>query len=126
MALKSDRWIMAFYALMAFAALVATGWHNLAFFMSPGETDLVGYVEAALANSASTALALDVSFVGIVCQVYMLLEGRRVGMSWPRLAALVIGSAAVAVAVTFPLFLMWRTALLQRGEVGAADAGPVS
>ena len=111
-----DRVLLGFYAAMALAALVFTGWHNASYFAAPGETGLGGYVDAALANSAATALALDVFFVGVVCQVFMVVEGRRIGLPWPWLAALVVGAVAVAIAVTFPLFLMLRHRALRLRE----------
>lgn len=105
--------LQALYAALALAALVTTGWHNVSFFAAPGDTDLLGYVNAALVNSAATALALDVFFVGVVCQIFMVVEGRRVGLSWTWLAALLLATAAVAVAVTFPLFLILRNRSLR-------------
>jgi hypothetical protein len=111
-----DRALVVFYAAMAAAALVATGWHNVTYFTSDGDTDLTGYVGAAFANSASSALTLDLAFVGVVCLAFILVEGRRVGLSGWWLAALFVGSAAVAIAVTFPLFLMMRSIALQRNS----------
>lgn len=86
----------------------------MTYFASDGDTDLTGYVTSAFANSASSALTVDLAFVGVVCLVFMLVEGRRVGLPWRHLAALFVGSAAVAIAVTFPLFLVMRSVALQR------------
>ena len=117
-----DRALVGFYAATALAALVATGWHNVTYFTSGGDTDLTGYVSAAFANSASSALALDVFFVGVVCQAFMLVEGRRVDLSWWWLAVLLVGSAAIAIAVTFPLFLIMRAVALRRTDSPPAGA----
>lgn len=109
-----DRALVVLYSVLAVAALVVTGWHNVRYFTSGGDTDLTGYVTSAFANSASSALTTDLAFVGLVCLVFMFVEGRRVGLRWGYLAALMVGSAAVAIAVTFPLFLVMRSVAIRR------------
>ena len=119
---RSDNILLTFYLAMAVAGLVATGWHNVTYFGSPGDTDLLGYVRSAFSNSASSALAIDVAFVGVVGQVFMLAEGRRIGMPWRWLAALVFGTAAIAIAFTLPLFLIAHRVIVRRREASALMA----
>lgn len=106
-----------FYAAMAVGALVATWWNIIEFFASDNNGGLVGYVEDGFANPAAASLALDVVFVGVVAQVFMLVEGRRVGVPYPWLVALVMAGALVAIAVALPSFLIVRQLTLARPAV---------
>lgn len=110
-----NRALQGFYLVIAVAALVATGWHNGSYFSAAG-LDLVVYVQAALANSASTALVLDLFLVGAAAQVFMVVEGRRVGLRWVALVPILVGSFAIAIAFTFPLFLILRSRALQAAQ----------
>lgn len=91
------------YLLLALVGLVGTWWFNLASFAA-GEDYLAGW----FANAASSSAAVDILVAGLAACVFMVLEGRRLG--WPTwsLVLLVVGSAAIAVAFVFPLFLFLR------------------
>ena len=105
---RFERGLMIFYGSMALVALVATWWNNIDFFSSPEHGGVTGYIEDGFANPAAASLAFDVLFVAVVAQVFMVVEGRRVGMSYRALGVFVVAGAMVAIAVAFPTFLIAR------------------
>ncbi|MCD2186103.1 DUF2834 domain-containing protein [Actinomycetospora soli] len=102
------------YLVLALVGLVGTWWFNLASFAA-GEDYLAGW----FANAASSSAAVDILVAGLAACVFMVLEGRRLG--WPTwsLVLLVVGSAAIAVAFVFPLFLFLRDRARTPKEVPA-------
>lgn len=103
------------------AGLVTTWWNNLAFFSQSDSGGITGYIDAGLANPAAAALAFDVLFVGLAAQAFMLVEGRRVGFSYPTLFGFLIAGALVAIAVAFPAFVIARQLrLAQRSTIAAS------
>ena len=103
------------YVLLAVVGAAGTWFFNLRS-MAAGEDYLAGW----FANAASSSAAVDVVVVAVAACLFMIVEGRRTGMSrW--VWALVPLSFAVAIAFTFPLFLAWREHHLRRP---AAAAGP--
>lgn len=57
-------------------------------------------------NPVTASIGWDVLGVALACIVFMLAEARRLRIRW--VWAYVIGGAAVAISVTFPLFLIAR------------------
>ena len=102
------------YLVLAVVGLVGTWWFNLTSFAA-GEDYLAGW----FANAASSSAAVDILVAGLAACVFMVLEGRRLG--WPTwsLVLLVVGSAAIAVAFVFPLFLFLRDRARTLEEVPA-------
>ena len=94
------------YALLALAALVATWTHNLAYLAEPGPRGISDFMRDAYANHAAASLSSDVLLVAVAAGIFMVVEGRRVGVRhvWVYLVL----SALVAVSVMFPLFLIAR------------------
>ncbi|MGB8700083.1 MAG: DUF2834 domain-containing protein [Thermosynechococcaceae cyanobacterium] len=108
-----DKIICAIYALMALVALPATWINNLAFMTQPNNA-FVDFIRAAYVNAAAASLANDLILVAGAACLFMVLEGRRVGV---RYVWIYIGlSALIAISVTFPLFLIAR-------QVKIAQAG---
>ena len=103
------------YALLAVAGAVGTWVFNVRS-MAAGENYLAGW----FATAASSSAAVDVIVVAVVACLFMVVEGRRLGMSrWVWL--LVPLSFAVAIAFTFPLFLLWREQHLRRSTPVVTD-----
>ena len=103
------------YATLAVVGAVGTWFFNLRS-IGRGEDYLAGW----FANAASSSAAVDVIVVATVACLFMVAEGRRLGMSrWVWL--LVPLSFAVAIAFTFPLFLAWREQHLRAGSPVVAD-----
>ncbi|WDF32938.1 DUF2834 domain-containing protein [Arthrobacter agilis] len=79
------------------------------------------YLAGWFATAASSSAAVDVIVVAIVACLFMVVEGKSLGMS-RAVWLLVPLSFVIAVAATFPLFLAWREHHLERT---AHRAGPV-
>ncbi len=93
------------FGLLAVAALVGTQW-ALADFIS-GHGSISGFLRATVDGPAATFTTIDLLTVAIVAVIFMVVEGRRVGVPWLWVyVALVF---VVAVSVAFPLFLIART-----------------
>lgn len=102
------------YVILAVVGGVGTWIFNLRS-MAAEEDYLAGW----FASAASTSAAVDVIVVAFVACMFMILEGRRLGMS-RAVWLLVPLSFVIAIAFTFPLFLAWREHHLMRTVDGAA------
>lgn len=109
------------YCGLALGGLVTTSWNNLEFFAASDNGGVTDYISAGLANPAAAALAFDVLFVGLSAQVFILVEGRRVGFSYPALAGFLVAGAVVAIAVAFPAFLIARQLRLSPQQGASAS-----
>ena len=88
------------YAVLAVTGLVLTQYFNVTYAGPPG------YLQAWFANAASSSAAVDLIVVALAAALFMIVEGRRLGMRVPWLYA--VGGAVLAIAFTFPLFLLVR------------------
>ena len=109
---RSTRVLCAVYALLAAAALVATWSQNLAFFAAP-DASFTSFVRGAYANPAAASLSNDLLLLTGVAIVWMVVEARRhaIRFVWLYVAM----SFAVAISVSFPLFLIARERRLAAG-----------
>ncbi|WP_167582136.1 DUF2834 domain-containing protein [Kineococcus rubinsiae] len=99
-----------FYGVAAAAGLVLTWYFNLTY---DGST---GYVQAWFANAASSSAAVDLLVLAAAVSIFVVTEGRRLGMRWPL--AYVVAGLVVAMAFAVPLFLLVRERALhaRRGD----------
>ena len=104
-------WVHGFVALVA---LVGTQWALVAFMNS--DENLGAIVD----GPAATFLTIDLLAVAVAATVFMVAEGRRIGLPW--LWAYVVLVFAVAVSVAFPLFLIGRTRHLARQRTAPVEA----
>lgn len=94
-------WLTVAYLVLAVAGLIGTWYFNL----QSGDVE-GGYLNGWVANSASTSAAVDLAVAYIAASIFMIVEGRRVGV---RAAWLyVVLALPTAFAFTFPLFLAQR------------------
>jgi Terpene cyclase DEP1 len=105
------------YLVLAAAGLCATWYFNLRFIAEAGGTfDVVAFVRAGYANSASSSLSNDLL---VACTAFLLwshAEARRLGMRrWWAYPVLTFG---IAFAFAFPLFLYLRDRRLQARDGG--------
>ncbi len=109
---RGERWLCGLYAALAAGALIATWTNNLAFFAQPNNGGLIGFIAAAYANPAAASIANDAAFFCLAIYVFMVVEGRRVGVRhvWVYLVL----SGLIAVSVMVPLFLIVRQLALAR------------
>jgi hypothetical protein len=103
------------YGLAAAVGLVGTWYFNLTY---SGEAS---YLAAWFANAASSSAAADLLVAFAAGSLFMVTEGRRVGMRVPWLY--VVGGAVVAFAFSFPLFLLVRERVVHASRAG--DHSPV-
>ncbi len=97
--------LVAVYAVSALAGLGGTWFYNLRARSLPGGFP-VGYFRAWFANPASSSAAVDLLSVFAVSGIFMVVEGRRVGMKAPW--AYPVLALPSALAFTFPLYLLIR------------------
>ena len=103
------------YAVLAVAGLVGTWWFNL-----QGSAPDSSYLADWFATPASSSAAVDLVVVAVAASVFMVVEGRRVGLAWSWL--LVPLTVLVAVACTLPAFLALRERrLAARSSADGAD-----
>lgn len=103
-----QRWLVAFYAVVAVAALVATWSQNLQL-MAPGMGPLGPYavfIEQAGANPAARSITVDIAFFLLAAAAFMIIEARRLGVRF--VWAYILLSFFIAISVTFPLFMIAR------------------
>jgi hypothetical protein len=96
------------YGVLAVVGLVGTWYFNLTY---SGEAS---YLAAWFANAASSSAAVDLLVAFTAGSIFMIVEGRRLGMRAPWLY--VVFGAVLAFAFTFPLFLLVRERALQGAD----------
>jgi hypothetical protein len=109
---STDKALCAVYAVVGIAALVATQ-IALVRHISSGEGDGVGGLGNTVVNAAAAFVTIDLLAVAVVGLVFMVVEGRRLGMKW--IWVYVVLTFAVAISVALPVFLIAR-------QVHMADA----
>ena len=94
----------AFWVYLSIAAigLIGTAYFNIKGFIEPSDSVFAAW----FANSAVTSLSIDLLAVASAASIFIILEGRRLGMRWYWLY--VIASFVTAVGFTFALFLAMR------------------
>ncbi len=93
------------YLLGAAAGLVTALYFGTPYFASPGAS-VAGFVALANANGPAATLTSDLTVVYFVANVWLVVEGRRLGMK--HLWAYVLGNTFIAVAFGLSLFLWFR------------------
>lgn len=103
---SSDKALCATYGLLALFALVATQ-IALARHISTYEgNDVVGFLKDSVVNPAAAFGVIDLLAVALVALVFMVVEGRRLGVRF--LWIYVVLTFLVAISVAFPAFLIAR------------------
>jgi Terpene cyclase DEP1 len=101
-----DKLICATYGLIALIALPATWINNIAFMSQPTNNSMLDFGRAAYANAAAASLSNDLFLLAAAAIIFMVIEGRRVGVRY--LWVYLLLSPLIAISVTFPLFLLAR------------------
>ena len=102
---RPTRTLCVVYGLFAAAALVVTWSWNFAFFASP-DAGFASFLAGAYANPAAASLSSDLLFLTGAAVLWMVIEARRHAI---RFVWLYVAMAfAVAISVSFPLFLIAR------------------
>lgn len=101
--------LCAVYAVIAFAALIATWSQNLEYFASPGANfiSVLGvFIEDMTVNPAARSIMADIGLFFLAAAIFMVIEARKHGVRFVWLY--IAGGLFVAISVTFPLFLIAR------------------
>ena len=97
------------YLVVAAVGLVGTAWFNIRSVVAPtGDT----FFAAWFANPAVSSLSIDLLIVAAAASIFIIIEGRRLGIRWYWVY--VVASFITAIAFTFPLFLAVRERHLAR------------
>ena len=113
--------LCAVYAVDSIAALIATWSQNAAYFDNPGRF-LVDFLNDSKVTPASRSLTVDIVLFFLAAGILMVVEARRHGVKFVWLY--ILGGFAIAISVTFPLFLIAREMRVGRTEdtrLGAVD-----
>jgi hypothetical protein len=114
---RTSRMLCVFYALVALGALVATWSQNIAHFQA-GRSFPLQYLEDLTVNAAARSFSVDLGFLLLAGTGLMVAEARRLGVRFVWLYVLL--GFAIAISVTFPLFLIAREMRLAKTETTAS------
>ena len=117
----SSKVLCAVYGAIAIAALIATWSQNAAYFDDPGGF-LLDFLNDSKVTPASRSLTVDIVLFFLAAAILMVVEARKHGVRF--VWAYIVGGLAVAISVTFPLFLIARELRVGRTEtsrLGAVD-----
>lgn len=117
----SSKVLCAVYGVIAIAALIATWSQNAAYFDNPGGF-LLDFLNDSKVTPASRSLTVDIVLFFLAAAILMVVEARKHGVRF--VWAYIAGGFAIAISVTFPLFLIARELRVGRTEttrLGAVD-----
>jgi len=113
---RTAKLLCVFYAAVALLALYGTWSQNLAYF-GPGAAGGASFLPDLKVNPASRSISIDIAFFFLAAAVLMVREARRIGIRF--VWAYILMGFAVAISVSFPLFLLAR-------ELRMASAAPAA
>ena len=100
------------YGLLGVFGLGITWYFNLQFFAQPGDPTMLDFAAGGYANPAAASLSSDILVVGVAASIWMVAEGRRLTMR--HVWFYIVFGLIIAMACTYPLFLMMRERALRR------------
>jgi hypothetical protein len=100
---STDKALCAVYGILGVIGLVGTQVVLFGGYMSSDDGSLVDQM---VANGAATFMLIDLLAVALIALVFMVAEGRRIGMRF--LWVYVLLTFLVAISVALPLFLIVR------------------
>jgi hypothetical protein len=116
----SSKVLCAVYGAISIVALIATWSQNAAYFDNPGGF-LVDFLNDSKVTPASRSLTVDIVLFFLAAAILMVIEARKHGIRF--VWAYIVGGLAIAISVTFPLFLIARE--LRVGRTGTTRLGAV-
>jgi hypothetical protein len=121
----TSKLLCAVYALIAIAALVATGSQNLQYL---GSTNFISaFFNDTKVNAASRSMTVDIFLLAVPVAILMVAEARKHSIKF--VWAYILGAFVTALSVTFPLFLIARELHIAKTDptqLHAADAIPLA
>jgi len=117
----SSKVLCAVYAAISIVALIATWSQNAAYFGNPAGF-LLDFFNDSKVTPASRSLTVDIVLFFLAAAILMVIEARKHGVRF--VWAYIVGGLAIAISVTFPLFLIARELRVGRTDttrLGAVD-----
>ena len=111
---STDKALCAAYGVLGLIGLVGTQVIVFGGYMTSGDGS---FVDQLVGNGVSTFMLIDLLAVAFVALVFMVAEGRRLGMRF--LWVYVLLTFLVAISVSLPLFLIVRQVHLAKERAGA-------
>jgi hypothetical protein len=111
---STEKALCAVYGILGVIGLVGTQVVLFGGYVSSADGSLVDQM---VANGAATFMLIDLLAVAIIALVFMVAEGRRIGMRF--LWVYVLLTFLVAISVSLPLFLIVRQVHLAKERAGA-------
>ncbi len=111
---RASQMLCVFYALVALIALIMTWSQNLLYFTGPSPAGFDQYILDLKVNGAARSFTVDIGLFLLAGTALMVVEARKLGIGF--VWAYVILGFAIAISVTFPLFLIAREMRLARTE----------
>ena len=100
---RTDKVLCAVYGVLGLIGLVGT---QVVLFGGYVSTDDGSFLDQLTANGVATFMLIDLGVVAVIGLVFMVVEGRRLGMRF--LWVYVVLTFAVAISLSLPLFLIAR------------------
>jgi hypothetical protein len=100
---RTDKMLCAAYGVLGLIGLVGT---QVVLFGGYVSSDDGSFLDQMVANGVATFMLIDLGIVAVIGLVFMVVEGRRLGMRF--LWVYVVLTFAVAISVSLPLFLIAR------------------
>lgn len=117
---RTSQYLCVFYGLVSLTALVMTWSQNLLYFTGADPAGFGQYMLDLKANGAARSFTVDIGLFLLAGAGLMVVEARRLGVRWVWLYVLL--GFALAISVTFPLFLIAREMRLVTHDVAPAEA----
>lgn len=109
--------LAVFYYALALVGFLATWYYNGQYILNGGGLGPNEFFAAALANSLTTAIAVDVYLAALVFSVWVIIDSKRISARWPWLY--VVLCFGVGLAVSLPLYLANREKALREIRANA-------
>jgi hypothetical protein len=111
---RTSQILCVFYGLISLVALVTTWSQNLLYFTGPEPAGFLAYINDLKVNGAARSFTVDIGLFLLAATALMVVEARKLRVSFVWLY--VILGFAIAISVTFPLFLIARERRLAKAD----------
>lgn len=110
---KNSGLVNVYYAL-ALVGFLATGYYNGQYIMGGGGLEPSEFFGAALTNTLTTAITIDVYLAALTFSVWVITDSKRYSIKKPWLYVLMC--FCVGLAIAFPLYLARRETALSESS----------
>jgi len=118
---QTRKMLCIFYGLVSVIALIATWSQNLLYLQGEHPAGFGQYILDLKASGSARSFTVDIGLFLLAGTGLMVTEARRLGVRW--VWAYVVLGFAIAISVTFPLFLIARELRLAKTETTSSTVG---